>query len=205
MRSTATPFLESYYATYASPYVDAARPYAEKLQNHIYTPSVKYGKHTYDVYGSPQVEKTRKYGQAQWDNTLKPQLDALQAYVKIKYDESLAPYIAQLLDAADPYYSTGRSTVLDTYSQYLVPAYQSSRPYVEKAYVLGHKIAVETGLPYSKWALHSVMVFLDRTVRPKLRILYGENVEPQLMRIGERLGRYRDGKKLKAAVEEIDK
>lgn len=48
------------------------------------------------------------------------------------------------------------------------------------------------------------MVFLERNVFPKIKILYGENVEPQLIRIGERLGRYRDGKKVKAAVEEVN-
>ena len=205
MRSNVAPYLEPYYATYAAPYVDAARPYVGKFQKHIYNPTVKYGKYAYEVYGSPQVEKTRQYGQVQWEKNLKPQLDTAQAKAKVKYDATLAPYVAQLLDATDPYYSAGRSTVLDTYNQYLVPAYKTSQPYAEKTYLVGHKIAVETCLPYTKWALQSAVAFLDRTVRPKLRILYGKNVEPQLMRIGERLGRYRDGKKLKAAVEEIDK
>ena len=205
VRSSVTPYIEPYYAAYAAPYVDAARPYGEKLHEHIYSPAVKYGKHAYEAYGSPQVEKTSQYVQMHWAKTLKPQIDATQVQAKIRYQATLAPYVTQLLDAVDPYYSASRSTVLDIYNQNLVPAYKSSRPYIEKTYALGHKVTVETCLPYTKWALYSTMVFLDRTVRPKLRILYGENVEPQLMRIGERLGRYRDGKKLRAAVEEIDR
>ena len=62
-----------------------------------------------------------------------------------------------------------------------------------------------TAIPYSKWAWTTGVVFVDRIIWPKLRILYGENVEPQLVRIGERLGRYRDGKKLMAVVDGVDR
>lgn len=61
-----------------------------------------------------------------------------------------------------------------------------------------------TGIPYARSAWASTLVLFDRTVWPQLRVIYGENIEPQLVRIGERLGRYRDGRKLKAAVDEID-
>jgi hypothetical protein len=47
--------------------------------------------------------------------------------------------------------------------------------------------------------------FFERRIFPRIRLLYGENVEPQLVRIGERLGRYRDGRKLKAAVDDVDR
>jgi hypothetical protein len=65
--------------------------------------------------------------------------------------------------------------------------------------------ALNTAIPYTKWAWTTGSVFLDRTVWPKIRILYGENVEPQLVRIGERLGRYRNGQKLLSVIEEADR
>ncbi len=55
------------------------------------------------------------------------------------------------------------------------------------------------------WGGTSVVAFFDRTLWPSMRILYGENVEPQLVRISERLGRYRDGKKVKAAADAVDR
>jgi hypothetical protein len=70
---------------------------------------------------------------------------------------------------------------------------------------VANDFAFNTAIPYSQWAWTTTTVFLDRTVWPKLRILYGENVEPQLVRIGERLGRYRDGKKLKAVIDKVDR
>ena len=181
------------------------RPYAEMLNKDVYSPAVHFGKRSYEVYGAPSVHHAREYGQVQWEKSLKPQIDAAQAQVKKNYDASLAPHVSTVFTAAAPYYNAGRDNVLWAYNHQLVPAYTVSRPFLEKTYALTHKVAVETGLPYVQWALGSTMVFIDRTLWPKVRILYGENVEPQLVRIGERLGRYRDGKRLKAAVEDIDR
>lgn len=176
----------------------------DKLENRLFTPAVTIGKRTYTVYGEPRVNQAREFGQAQWEKTVKPQIDAAQAQLSKSYDASLAPHVSKVSSATAPYYTAGRDNVLQTYDTQLLPLYTASRPYVEKSYALGHKAFVETGLPYAQWAWGTSMVFIDRTIWPKLRILYGENVEPQLMRIGERLGRYRDGKKLKAAVQELD-
>ena len=68
---------------------------------------------------------------------------------------------------------------------------------------MGQSFVLDTGLPYTQWAWTSTAAFVNRTLWPRLTILYGENVEPQLVRISERLGRYRDGKKAKAVVESV--
>ena len=204
-RSYITPYLEPYYDNYAAPYVDAARPYVEKIDKQIYRPTAKFGRHSYELYGAPHVDQAWEYGQLQWEKSLKPQIDAAQTQARRNYDRSLAPHVTKLSTAFAPYYRISQDTVLRVYHDYIIPAYAVSRPYIEKAYTLGHKVAIETGLPYTQWALGSTKEFVNRTLWPKLRILYGKNVEPQLVRISERLGRYRDGKKLKAAVEEIDR
>ena len=203
-RSHVAPYLNPYYDAYAAPYVGAARPYVKKFEQQVFTPSLKLGKQTYEMYGAPQVEKVRVYGQDQWVKVVKPQLDAAQAQAKTQYNASLAPQVSKASAAAAPYYTAGRENLLEIYDMYLLPAYVTSRPYAEKTYATGRDIAVKHVLPYSQSAWASTVVFIDRTLWPKLRVLYGQNVEPQLVRIGERLGRYRDGKKLKAAVEEID-
>ena len=204
-RSHVDPYLVPYYDTYAAPYVNATRPYINKLDKHIYTPMVDLGKHSYTTYGAPRINQLRGYGQAQWETSLRPQIETAQAQVQKTYDASLAPHVSKVSTATAPYYRAGRDNVLQTYKSTVLPAYMISQPYVRKSYALGHKAMVETGLPYAQWIWSSSMIFIDRTLWPKLRVLYGENVEPQLMRIGERLGRYRDGKKLMAAVKEVDR
>ena len=144
------------------------------------------------------------YGQEKWANLVKPQIDTAQAQIKRQYDSNLAPQFNKASVAASPYYTFSRNTISDIYNTNIVPALEASRPYFEKAYAFGYKLAVETGLPYAQSTWTSTVDFFDHTIWPKLRILYGDNVEPQLVRIGERLGRYRDGRKLKAFMGEND-
>lgn len=185
--------------------MEGARPYAEDFHRRIYGPSLSFGKQSYEKYGAPRVGQLREYGEDRWEKSLKPQIQAAQAQARKQYDSTLAPQVRQVSAATFPYYVAGRKNILEIYDTRLLSAYNTCRPYAVKIYAFGHRVAIETGLPYAQSGWKSTVVFIDRTVWPKLRILYGENVEPQLVRIGERLGRYRDGRKLKAAVEDIDR
>jgi len=136
---------------------------------------------------------------------LKPQLSTAQEKSRKQYEALLAPRVDKIATVIGPYYTSARDGVVSTYDTYLLPGYTVCRPHVEKAYASAQRFALETGLPYAQTAWTTTMVFADRTLWPKLRILYGENVEPQLIRIGERLGRYRDGRKLQSAMQEINR
>ena len=204
MRSHVAPYAQPYYDSYAAPSVDKARPYVEKFTEQIYTPSLAYGKQSYDAYGAPRLQQARAYGQDKWATIVKPQIDIAQAQVKNQYDSNLAPQVNKASAAAAPYYSSSRNSISEIYNTRILPALEASQPYAEKTYAFGHKLTVETGLPYAQSAWASTVDFFDHTIWPKLRILYGDNVEPQLVRIGERLGRYRDGRKLKALMEDDD-
>lgn len=203
--SYVSPYLEPYYATYAAPYVDAAHPYLKKLDQQVYSPILNLGKLNYAIYGAPRVSRLQKYGTTSWNENVKPQIDAAKIQTQRIYGTVLSPYLSKTSSAAAPYITTGRDSVLHVYDHHILPAYTASRPYILKTYYLGHGAIIETALPHVRSVWASSTVFIDRIIWPKLRILYGENVEPQLMKIGERLGRYRDGKKLKAAIEEIEK
>ncbi len=204
-RSYITPHLKPYYDAYASSSVERARPYAEDLYRRVYAPSLSFSQQTYETYGAPRVNEISKYTHDQWERTLKPKIEAAQVQGRKQYDSTLAPQVGKVSAATLPYYKAGRERVLVIYHTQLLPAYSASLPYAEKLIALGHKIAVEIGLPYVQSAWRYTVVFVERTVWPKVTILYGKNVEPQLVRIGERLGRYRDGSRLKAVVEEIDR
>lgn len=135
---------------------------------------------------------------------MRPQIDTVLAQAKKQYDSDLAPQVNKAFTGAAPYYTSSRDSISEIYGSYILPALETSRPYAENFYAFGHKITVETGLPYTRAGWKSTVYFFDHSIWPKLRILYGDNVEPQLVRIGERLGRYRDGRKLKALMEEDD-
>ena len=195
------PHLEPYYTSYAAPYVDAARPYYDTLDKKLIVPATALGL----KYGAPRVAQVQTYGQAQWEKMVQPQVLKYQGILKTKYDESLAPHVDKAYTAAGPYYDIVKTNALQTYFEHILPSYSAVQPYALQGYGLASNFIVNTAVPYSKWAWTAASIFFDRTVFPKLRILYGENVEPQLVRIGERLGRYRDGKKIQAVVDEIDR
>ena len=204
VRSHLAPYVQPYYDSYAAPSVNGVLPYVEKFNHEIYAPSLAYAKQSYDAYGAPRLQQAREYGEEKWANIVKPQIDTAQAQVKKQYDSNLAPQVNKAFAGAAPYYTSSRNSVSEIYDTHVLPALETSRPYAEKVYALGHKLTVETGLPYARAGWTSTVYFFDHSIWPKLRILYGDNVEPQLVRIGERLGRYRDGRKLKALMEEDD-
>jgi hypothetical protein len=200
LKSTLSPHLAPYYNTYAAPYVDYASPYYEFVERNVITPAAFYGQ----KYGAPRVAQVQAIGKAQWEKQVQPQVAKLNRVIQLHYNNTLAPHIQTATTTVSPYIKFAKDNALQTYHATILPTYTALQPYAQYGYVLGRNFTVNTGIPYAKWAWESVIIFLDRTIWPKVKILYGENVEPQLVRIGERLGRYRDGKKLKAAVEEVE-
>lgn len=201
IRSIVAPHLEPYYHTYAAPYVDAAQPYYNTLDKRVFTPAKTLGL----KYGAPRVAQAQAFGQAQWEQSLQPQVLKYQGIAKERYEQTLGPHLDKALAAVSPYYDLAKTSALQTYYEFILPTYTTLEPYAVQGYGVANDFALNTAIPYSQWAWTTTTVFLERTVWPKVRILYGENVEPQLVRIGERLGRYRDGKKLQAVVDEVDR
>ena len=204
IRSCTAPYISPYYDHYLSQYVELARPYVGKLESELIVPAAKLGQKGYDDYLGPRVDQARIYSNDQWEKNVKPHFQNAQNQVNAQYSAAIAPHLDKVSSAAAPYYSAGKDNVLQTYNSHLLPAYTASRPYAEKAYDFVNAAVVETGYPYVNWVWSSSSEFLGRRLWPQVRILYGENVEPQLMRISQRLGRYRDGQKLKAIVDDED-
>jgi len=184
LRSVIAPHLEPYYDEYAAPYVDTVRPYYNSFDRTVISPSIALGK----KYGAPRVQQAQAYTQAQWEKSVQPQVSKYQGILKLKYDETLGPHILTAITATAPYYDIAKASTLQTYYEHILPTYITVQPYVLQGYDIAGEFAVNTAVPYTKWAWITGMAFLDRTVR-----------------IGERLGRYRDGKKLIAIIDEAQR
>lgn len=194
------PYITPYYNAYAAPYVDAARPYYDVLDKRLITPTTTYGK----KYGAPRLAQAQAFSQAQWEKSIQPQVTKFSDMAQHQYSQKLALHVNKVMNMTGPYYAIARDSALQTYYGSILPTYSAIQPYAQQGYEVVNKFAVDTVIPYAQWAWTTSVIFLDRTIWPKVRVLYGESVEPQLVRIGERLGRYRDGKKLQAAVDETE-
>ncbi|KAK0631167.1 hypothetical protein B0T17DRAFT_616725 [Bombardia bombarda] len=191
LKQTVTPHLEPYYDTYAAPYVDLVRPYYNTVDQAVIAPSWGYAK----KIGAPRIHQAQVYSQAQWEKTVQPQIVKYQQLAKTQYDQSLGPHVSQLSTAVGPYYEIARTNALQTYHELLLPSYEYVQPYATRSYQVASVFTAGTVVPSAIWAWNKTYVFLDGTVWPQLRVIYVENVEPQLVKIGQRLGRHNSGKK----------
>ncbi|KAK4096105.1 hypothetical protein N658DRAFT_570041 [Parathielavia hyrcaniae] len=191
LKQAVVPHVEPYYDTYAAPYVEAARPYYYVVDQRVIAPSRAYAK----KYGAPRVQQVQAFGKAQWDRSIQPQVEKYQGLARTQYDEKLAPHIHQASAALGPYYEIARTSSLQTYHELLVPVYQFVHPHVLDGYRATSAFTSKTVVPSFVWAWNKTYVFVDGTVGPQIKAIYVENVEPQLVKIGKRLGRHSSGKK----------
>jgi hypothetical protein len=203
-RSYATPHLDPYYQAYLAPHVEKVKPYADRFERQVYTPAASFTKKQYDTYGAHKVEQAQKQALAGWDKTVRPHLQTAQNAAQTQYDAYLGHHVKRASDVASPYYNQARASSNDIYHKSLLPAYEASLPYLRKARVQGRHVIVDVVFPHVRSAKDITWSFLLRNVWPQLRILYGDNVEPQLVRISERLGRYRDQQKVESVVDAVD-
>lgn len=199
-REAVYPYVEPYYNAYLEPYVQKAQPYVDQWNEKVYEP----GRVKYEQYGAPRVKQARDIGQQQWEKSVKPQLEVARQQAGKQYDALLAPHVKKVQDVVQPYYDQVSTSATDIWELELRPVYQNTAPYAQKVYEHGQHFAVNTALPQAQYASNTVWAFWTRQVWPKIRVLYGENVEPQLNRITERLGRYKDGKRLQADIKSME-
>ncbi|KAH7162202.1 hypothetical protein B0J13DRAFT_3387 [Dactylonectria estremocensis] len=199
VKNAVSPHLQPYYDEYAAPYVETARPYYETVDNKIWKPTRAYAIR----YGSPWVEKAQEHAWAQWQKNGQPQLVKYQGLAQEKYDESVAPYVSQATYTVGPYYDIARTNALQVYYEYILPGYEFVHPYFIKGYDATSEFTTNTALPTAYWTWNKSYAFLDAKIWPHLRVVYTENVEPQLVRIGERLGRFKALDKVKVLQEKV--
>lgn len=199
IKSVVSPHVTPYYDTYAAPYVDVAKPYYNTVDRVLITPT-----RTYAVkYGGPRVDQARVFSQAQWEKNVQPKLSQYQTLAKTRYDETIAPHVESVSATVSPYYEVARTNALQTYHEFLLPSYLFVQPYAAQGYEVAYTFTTDTVVPSTKWGWNKTCAFLDSTVWPHLRDVYVMKVEPQLVRIGERLGRYKE-KKTKSVIEEAN-
>jgi hypothetical protein len=199
------PYVTPYYDTYAAPYVDQARPYVEVFNQRVYTPASNVAKHSYEKYGGPAWQQARGFGEAQWKAQVTPRLEAAQVQAHQLYLTQVDPYVQQGVSVVSPYYQKANGAAQAVYWNQLVPFYTRSQPFIGKTYSTGQQVLTTHVMPGARYTWSSVVYFANSSLWPHVTGLYSEQVEPQLVKIGQRLASYREGKRLRAVVEEMDR
>jgi len=203
-RSHVDPYVTPYYNIYAAPYVDQARPYVEVFNQHVYVPASKIAKSGYEKYGAPAWEQVQAHGAAQWEAQVTPRLKTVQDQVSQLYAAKVDPYVQQGIAVTSPYYQGANKVASTVYWDHLVPFYTRSQPFIGKSYAAGQDVLVTHVIPGAQYTWSSAIYFANSSLWPHITGLYSEQVEPQLVKIGQRLASYREGKRLRAVIEDVD-
>ncbi|GFF28850.1 hypothetical protein IFM46972_02465 [Aspergillus udagawae] len=204
VRSHVEPYVLPYYDRYGAPYVEIARPYVQVVDEHVYTPAATVARRGYDQYGAPALSRARAYGQQQWEAQVIPRLQNVKESATGLYNSEVAPYVQRVKDVVFPYYNKINGAVITVWDGYVFPVFARSRPFIGKTYASGQNVLATTVLPYGQSTWSSVIYFANSALWPKLTGLYSENVEPQLVKIGQRLASYREGRRLRKVMDEVD-
>jgi hypothetical protein len=199
------PYVTPYYDTYAAPYVDQARPYVEAVNQQVYVPASKIVKSGYEKYGAPAWQQAQEYGASQWKVQVTPRLEAAQGQAHQIYMAHVDPYVQRGMAVVSPYYQKANNAARTAYWDHFVPFYTRSQPFIGKTYATSQGILTTHVMPGARYTWSSVVYFANSSLWPQITGLYSEQVEPQLVKIGQRLASYREGKRLRAVVEDMDK
>ncbi|KAL6234990.1 hypothetical protein BDW75DRAFT_230687 [Aspergillus navahoensis] len=203
-RSYVEPHVIPYYNAHAAPYVDAARPYVRVLNEKVYTPASNIAKQGYETYGAPALGRAQAYGQQQWDANVVPHIQSAKSKADDWYEAQVAPHVDCVVTTLSPYYNKAQRAYWTAVDGYFLPFAAKYQPFVGKTYTSGQEILTTTVLPHAQNTWYSTVYFVNQSLWPRISSLYSENVEPQLVKIGQRLASYREGDRLRSVADEVE-
>lgn len=203
-RSYVEPHVIPHYNAHAAPYVDAARPYIRIINEKVYTPASNIAKQGYETYGAPALDRAQAYGQQQWDANIVPHVQVAKGKATDWYEAQVAPHVDHVVAILSPYYNKVHRAYWTAVDGYFLPFAAKYQPYIGKTYTSGQEILTTTILPHAHNAWYLTVHFVNHSLWPRIYSLYSENVEPQLVKIGQRLASYREGNRLRGVADEVE-
>jgi hypothetical protein len=175
------------------------------INEKVYTPAANVAKLGYDKYGAPAVDQAHAYGSQQWERQVLPRLQSAKDSASEMYNSDVAPHVQRATEVVSPYYQKANTAFNSACVDYIQPFLARTSPLIGKTYTSGQDILTTTVIPYAQSSWSTVIYVANGWLWPKITGLYSENVEPQLVKIGQRLASYREGKQLRKVVDEVDR
>ena len=210
LKQSALPYIKPYYDTYAEPFLARAHPYLQKGQGY------------YEQFGAP----TLRQGQDLWVKEASPRIKHGYATIQDLYSEKIHPVLDRLIlqrsrDVYNKYLDPHVQTVgkkydtlvhphvqnlqmhsVKVYNERIVPAYNAAAPRIQHAFhTVENKYATEVE-PQIHALIHWIFRTFQQVIIPRVTILWGVHVQPQLDRIYDNLFRNREAKRFASKIVE---
>ena len=186
VREYVTPHVQPYYSKYAAHHVESLKPYYDQLDQRVLSPAGAAA----NTYLLPQVERASGVAGTVYQVYARPQIAKYEEWAHNQYEQSVQPAVRRGSDVVAPYVAIASDSARATYNEVLVPAYLALAPYAVSGYEVAADFTRETAVPNVKWASGKVFTFGKEAVWPHVEAVYEEHIEPQLAKIGQRLGKY---------------
>jgi hypothetical protein len=208
IQHSALPYFKPYYDTYAEPYLAKAQPFLQKGQGYYEqfgAPTVAKGQDLWIKQATPRLQKGYSAAQGRYNKDVHPVLDrTILKRSRDAYSKYVDPHVqtlsAQYTKSVHPHLQTLQTQSYKLYNDRLIPAYYTAAPRVhrafrtvEDAYATHLEPRVHAVL---KWILHKI----ETVVVPRITILWGVHVQPQVDRVYDKLFRNRESKLVASKV-----
>ena len=220
LKHTLAPHIKPYYDTYAEPYLARAHPYLSKGQDYYEqfgAPAIAKGQDLWVKQASPRIQHGYSAVNSQYYKHVHPVLDrSLISQSKDAYNKYLDPHVQTLSShyykSVHPYFRTAQGQAYNVYSQAhnlyterLVPAYRATAPRVQNALHTAERAYTRQIEPRVHAVLRWIIVKFNQVIVPRVKILWGVHVQPQLDRIYDKLFRNREAKQVASKIVEEGK
>src|SRR5277367_159072 len=195
MRHSSLPYIKPYYDTYAEPYLAKAQPYLSKGQGYYEqfgAPTVAKGQDLWVKQASPRIKSGYSAVQDQYTQKVYPLLDrAVLQRSRDVYSKYLDSHVQKLSEqytkSVHPHIQTLGRRSLELYNERLVPAYEAAAPRVRHAFHTAEGAYAKQVEPRVHAVLQWILVKFETVIVPRVTILWGVHVQPQLDRIYDKL------------------
>lgn len=213
LKHNALPHIKPYYDTYAEPYLARAQPYLAKGQGYYEqfgAPTLERGHDLWVKQATPRIRQGYTTIQEQYSGKVYPVLDRLilkpSRHVYGKYLDPHVQTVGQKYDTVvHPRVRNLQKRAIKLCNKRIVPMYKSAAPKVQHAFhMVENKYATEVE-PRIYSVIHWIYRKFDQVIIPRVTILWGVHVQPQLDRIYDSLFRNRDAKRVASKIVEEGK
>jgi hypothetical protein len=208
MMHSVVPYVKPYYDTYAEPTLARMQPYLLKGQayyDQFGAPAVAKGQDLWVKEASPRISHGITTAQHHYNTNVYPVLDRTvlksSRDVYSKYlDSHVQTVSGYYTKSVHPYVHTLGNHAQSFYYDRLVPAYEYATPRVQYALQKaedGYEAHVQ---PRVHTAIKWTVAKFETVVVPRIVILWGVHVQPQLDRIYDKVFRNREAKQVASKV-----
>jgi len=187
---------------YVHPYVDKTAQFYENNGKH----TIQYVQKTYRKYGRPSVRSAQRSAVSHYERFISPQIRKIRNSIVLSYNTSLGPTVSgwQKKYQRDykPLVVGSQKSATKVYNQAIVPMSQKIGPKFAALDLRLRTFRDTFIFPQLKLLGRKILEILTNGMLPRLQVVWGKHIAPQINKINDRLSDYKRHKQVDHAIKD---